>query len=274
MEETIVKFEKYHGAGNDFVMIDDTKDLLDGILKDPKFVQKICTRRFGIGSDGMVVIKSHDDYDFEVSYYNADGYPGSLCGNGCRCAVKFVHNSGIVRKRELNFIACDGLHTAKVLDDGTVMVKFTDIFKMEVISDDEYFINTGSPHHVIFVDSLDMDIVAKAELINKIMKYEQMGGTNVMFVLKTPNQNGEFEARSYERGLWRESLACGTGAVAIAMSLTVRNKVASQNNLEYQIKFPGGLLKITYDYSSPTSFTNVWLKGPTTKVFDGKYKIC
>jgi len=143
-----INFEKYQGTGNDFIMIDNREGQFD---HDIKKIQTICDRRFGIGGDGLITIEDHADYDFEMIYYNSDGSQ-SLCGNGARCAVSFAHSLGLFDD-ETNFMAFDGPHKA-VLEDDLVSLKMSDIEEVEV-GDDYFFLDTGSPHYVQFVNNVD-----------------------------------------------------------------------------------------------------------------------
>ena len=154
-------FFKYQGTGNDFILIDDRQKTFPAT--NQAFVEHLCHRRFGIGADGLILLQNDSDYDFRMVYFNADGAEGSMCGNGGRCIVRFAHDLGIF-DRETRFIAVDGEHTATVNEENISL-------KMSAVSGIEdrnelTFLNTGSPHVVLFVDDLEsLDVVAEGRAI-------------------------------------------------------------------------------------------------------------
>ena len=139
-----INFSKYNGAGNDFILIDDR----DNFINDNKLIiSNLCDRHFGVGADGLIILKESNNCDFEILHYTSDGNLGSLCGNGSRCAVLFAYNKDIIGRKTV-FNAFDGTHSAEILDNGLIKME------MKVNSDivsNSYgtFINTGSPHLVI-----------------------------------------------------------------------------------------------------------------------------
>ena len=151
----MLKFAKYQGTGNDFIMIDNR----DGKLNDLgiTLIQKWCDRKFGIGADGLIKLNSHPNLDFEVDYYNSDGSK-SFCGNGARCSVQFAHDLGIDQE-EVTFLAIDGVHKAW---------KNNDLIELEMLNVDEfskekenYIIFTGSPHYISFIQDIDQFNIVK-----------------------------------------------------------------------------------------------------------------
>ena len=144
-------FYKYQGAGNDFILIDNRLNAINH--HNPAFISKICDRRFGIGGDGMMFLQNKPGFDFEMVYYNADGQPSSMCGNGGRCIVAFAKFLGIINNKT-NFQAVDGAHYAKISDSGDwVSLQMIDVDN--VTNDGEaYVLNTGSPHYVKQVTGL------------------------------------------------------------------------------------------------------------------------
>jgi diaminopimelate epimerase len=136
-------FYKYQGAGNDFILIDNRTNIINH--QNPKLIAQLCDRRFGIGGDGIMFLQSKEGYDFEMIYYNADGQPSSMCGNGGRCIVAFARFLGII-DGETNFLAVDGPHYAKISVSGDwVSLQMIDV--EEITSDgDAFVLNTGSPH--------------------------------------------------------------------------------------------------------------------------------
>ncbi|RZK62838.1 MAG: diaminopimelate epimerase, partial [Pedobacter sp.] len=146
-----INFFKYQGAGNDFILIDHTMKQLEDI--DNELIEQLCDRRFGIGADGLMFLTQHDDYDFEMHYFNADGKLGSMCGNGGRCIVAFAKQLGIIQN-ETNFLAVDGPHYARISESGDwVELQMIDVDG--ITNDGEAFVlNTGSPHYVALQSDL------------------------------------------------------------------------------------------------------------------------
>ncbi|WP_439183484.1 diaminopimelate epimerase [Carboxylicivirga taeanensis] len=257
---TKIKFHKYQGAGNDFVIIDNRQKLFDGDRHD--IVQNLCDRRFGIGGDGLMLLESHPSLDFTMRYFNSDGKEASMCGNGGRCIAAFaVHIGAVSNPNDFTFMAIDGEHRASY-SDGIVNLKMIDV--EEIHTSSEYtFLNTGSPHHVSFVD--DVDAVNVYEEGQKIRYSDHYApdGTNVNFVhFKEGNQ---IKVRTYERGVEDETLACGTGVVAC--SLAAHIKKPDYN--EFAIEVLGGNLKVSFSATAEGGYKNIWLEGPATFVFEG-----
>ena len=131
-------FHKYQGTGNDFVVIDNRDNHFD--RKNNQLVAQLCDRRFGVGADGLMLLQNHPNYDFEMVYFNADGFEGSMCGNGGRCLVQFAHDLGVISK-STTFIAVDGEHEA-FLENGLVHLKMITVNEIE--NNDEFeYMNTG-----------------------------------------------------------------------------------------------------------------------------------
>jgi diaminopimelate epimerase len=252
-------FYKYQGTGNDFIMVDNRNGIFD--KNDLSLVRKLCSRKFGIGADGLILIQNCDGLDFEMIYYNADGSQ-SLCGNGSRCAVNFAKALGIIGNKT-NFMAIDGLHEAIVQEDtGIVSLKMGNVSSVELGSD-YYFINTGSPHWVKYVHGIEgFDVVMNGRAIRYNDRFEEKG-TNVNFVEKL--SDGSLFVRTYERGVEDETLSCGTGVTACALA-------ASMDGMKspVQINTLGGKLEVSYKGKADTGFTDIWLIGPAVMVFEGK----
>ncbi|WP_276089444.1 diaminopimelate epimerase [Pedobacter sp. JY14-1] len=254
-------FYKYQGAGNDFILIDHRM----GPLKDISYkrIHELCDRRFGVGGDGLMFLTDHPDYDFEMHYFNADGNPGSMCGNGGRCIVAFARHLGIIDK-ETNFLAVDGPHYAKISENGEwVDLQMIDI---DTITRDgnAYVLNTGSPHYVLQTENLkDLDVYQEGKAIRNNGTYREKG-INVNFV---EDQGDRLFVRTFERGVEDETFACGTGVTAVALAVA-RHKQQS-GHIETPVKVLGGDLKISFDYDG-RHFTNVFLCGPAKKVFEGE----
>jgi diaminopimelate epimerase len=259
----VIHFFKYHGTGNDFILIDGRDAEFTGLSNQA--INKLCHRRFGIGADGLMVLKPVQDFDFSMEYYNSDGFPGSMCGNGGRCIVSFAKRLGIVDEF-VHFIATDGPHTAFIDPDGRVKLKMQDV--PEIVMEKEYdFLNTGSPHFVKFVDNPDLiDIVNEGKKIRHSSLFQPLG-TNVNFVSRF--EKGIY-VRTYERGVEDETYSCGTGSVASAISFYIRNRDAGTT---IPVKTLGGELKVSFEETSHLSFQNIFLEGPAQFVYSGLAEI-
>lgn len=258
-----IKFYKYQGSGNDFIIIDNREKAGDKLTT--KQINKMCDRHFGIGADGLMLLNEKEGFDFEMIYFNADGNLGSMCGNGGRCIVQFASNMGI-KKNEYIFSAIDGAHKAKVDLDRQVSLQMKDVQGVE-FSLDHYVLNTGSPHYVKFVTGIeDLDVVSEGRKIRNSKQFAKEG-INVNFV-ETIDDDHIF-VRTYERGVEDETLSCGTGVTASAL-------IAAHNENGFnrvEVKSKGGNLSVEFDKISDTKFTNIWLSGPATFVFSGEYEI-
>jgi diaminopimelate epimerase len=256
-----INFFKYQGAGNDFILIDHTMKQLEDI--DNELIEQLCNRRFGIGADGLMFLTKHDDYDFEMHYFNADGKLGSMCGNGGRCIVAFAKQLGII-ENETNFLAVDGPHYARISESGDwVELQMIDVDS--ITSDGEAFVlNTGSPHYVALQSDLkNFDVFTQGKNIRYNEVYSEKG-INVNFV---EDKGDHLFVRTYERGVEDETYACGTGVTAVAMAMA---KYKNQTgHIKTDIKALGGDIKIEFNYDG-NEFTNVFLCGPAKLVFEGE----
>ncbi len=251
-------FYKYQGTGNDFVMIDNRQKKIN--IKDTKLISFLCDRRFGIGADGLILLENHDEFDFKMVYFNADGNESSMCGNGGRCLVAFAKFLGIINK-ETTFEAIDGIHHA-IIENDIVKLQMQDVITVEKF-DNHVFLNTGSPHHVQLESDLEnFDIKHKGAKIRYGEPYNE-AGSNVNFVKKINDE--VFAVRTYERGVENETLSCGTGVTAVALAM---NYIGETEKNLITLKTEGGDLKVSFEKNND-SFNNVWLIGPTKKVFKG-----
>ncbi|WP_432671652.1 diaminopimelate epimerase [Flavobacterium sp. SM2513] len=253
-----IQFFKYQGTGNDFVMIDNR---LQTFPKNTALIEKLCDRRFGVGGDGLILLENDSKTDFKMVYYNSDGNESSMCGNGGRCIVAFAKKLGIF-ETETTFIAVDGLHYAKINDDGIVSLQMKDVDEV-IIKEDYVFMNTGSPHHVQMVN--DVKNFNVKELGSKIRYSDLYGnpGSNVNFVEQI--NEATFTVRTYERGVEDETLSCGTGVTAVAIAMFATGKTKSK---EVALNVEGGLLKVNFQ-GEENNFTHIFLTGPATLVFSG-----
>jgi diaminopimelate epimerase len=252
-----LSFAKYQGTGNDFIMIDNRSGVFDP--SDLRLVQKFCDRKFGIGADGLILIQTKEGYDFEMVYFNSDGSQ-SLCGNGSRCAVNYSRKLGIIGSKAY-FLAIDGPHEAVVLETGIVELRMGDVAAIEQ-NNESFFINTGSPHWVQYVQNLEnYDVVSNGRTIRYSDRFN-LKGTNVNFIEKL--ENGDLFVRTYERGVEDETLSCGTGVTAAALAASTKGFVSP-----VRIKALGGNLKVGFKGNSTEGFTDIWLIGPAEEVFEG-----
>lgn len=255
-----ISFYKYQGTGNDFVMLDDRDEAFD--VKNLSLVRKLCDRRFGVGADGLILIRNKSGYDFEMVYFNADGSQ-SMCGNGARCAVAFAAFLGIISDNT-RFHAIDGPHKAKVIKDW-VELEMSPVLGVKEVNGD-YFVDTGSPHHVRFVDDVSTyEVVSEGKNIRYAQQY-QPKGTNVNFV--TPLSEGNIMVRTYERGVEDETLSCGTGVTACAL---VYGQSKNLNKIRVQTR--GGDLEVSYKTDGANRFDGIILAGPAKQVFSGTIKV-
>lgn len=258
-----IEFYKYHGTGNDFILLDNRTNPYDNLTQ--KQVAFMCNRHFGIGADGLMLLNLKAGYDFEMKYYNADGAEGSMCGNGGRCMVMFAAKMGI-RKSNYHFTACDGEHDADIDMNDLVRVKMNNVNKVETHLN-HFILNTGSPHYVKHISNLaQMDVRNGGKMIRYSKPFEKEG-INVNFV-ETLDDDRIF-VRTYERGVEDETLSCGTGVTAAALVSAHNDK--GFNRVE--VKTPGGNLSVEYDKIDDDHFENICLHGPATFVFKGEIEV-
>ena len=258
-----IKFYKYQGTGNDFVMIDNRSDFFP--KNNIQLIAKLCDRRFGIGADGLILLENDAETDFRMVYYNSDGNESSMCGNGGRCLVAFAKNLNVISDKA-TFIATDGLHHATIIENGIVSLQMKDVDQVK-IEKDYVFLNTGSPHHVILVDDIEnYDVKTNGAAIRYSDLYGK-AGSNVNFVSQISNNH--FRLRTYERGVEDETLSCGTGATATAIAM---NAIGKTNATNVDLDVEGGTLKVSFDKKG-IAYNNVFLEGKATFVFEGIIEI-
>ncbi len=257
-----ILFNKYQGAGNDFIIIDNRDNQFD--KKNNQLIEQLCNRRFGIGADGLILLENSKKHDFKMYYYNADGNESTMCGNGGRCIVAFAKKLNIIKDKTI-FEAIDGIHHAEILRD-QINLQMIDVgFVLE--NKESLFLNTGSPHHVSFQEGIDyLNVKEEGSKIRYGKPYGKEG-TNVNFVEQV--DENIFKVRTYERGVEDETLACGTGVTAVAIAAYQANKTKS-NHIYLQTL--GGMLEVSFE-NDDNKYHNVFLKGPATFVFEGKIHV-
>lgn len=261
----LVHFSKYHGTGNDFVMIDGRSQ--DSSLFNEGLVHRLCDRRFGVGGDGLIILEESIEFDFTMRYFNADGGESTMCGNGGRCITAYAKHLGIIN-RECTFDGIDGLHTASILAGGEVRLKLVDVTGIERL-EDGCLLNTGSPHFVKFIENLEtIDVEREGAKIRSEARFGK-GGVNVNFV-QAGSAPGEIEVRTFERGVEAETWSCGTGVTASAISASFQFK---PDILTYRVMTRGGRLNVSFKSSDHQSFTDIYLTGPASHVYDGSIEV-
>ncbi|MES2544443.1 MAG: diaminopimelate epimerase [Bacteroidota bacterium] len=271
-----ITFYKYQGTGNDFVMIDNRQGFFP--KNNIELIAHLCDRRFGIGGDGLILLENDVipstviakneaiaiATDFRMVYYNSDGNPSSMCGNGGRCLVAFAKKLEVI-KNEATFMATDGLHYATIDENGIVSLQMIDVDAIK-ITPEFSFLDTGSPHHVQLVEDVkNVDVKTRGAFIRYSDMYGN-AGSNVNFV--TQKEADRFAVRTYERGVEDETLSCGTGVTAVAIAM---RKTGKTNSDSIQLDVEGGKLTVSFTYKED-KFTNVFLKGPAEFVFEGTIK--
>ncbi len=223
-----IAFWKMAGAGNDFILIDGRRRRFKA---EKSFIKKICTRSLSLGADGVIVIAESKTADFRVRFYNSDGSISRFCGNGSRCASRYAFLRGIAGKA-LSFEGDDGIHHAMVRG-GLVRVSVLDVARAiipEVVTTEDTswsgaLINTGVPHFVIErpdIERIDMDVFGKA-----IRYHTQFRPSGVNVDCIRYENDGSITIRTYERGVERETLSCGSGCTAAAVYASIVKNAAS-----------------------------------------------
>ena len=255
-----IHFCKYQGTGNDFVLLDNRDHRYDGLTTEQ--IAFLCDRRFGIGADGLMLLEPAPGYDFRMVYYNSDGRESSMCGNGGRCIAAFARRLGVVGQTA-RFLAVDGPHEALVLPAGDyVELKMSDA-AWPALHGDHAVVDTGSPHYVRFCDELrELDVDGAGKAVRYSAEYTEKG-INVNFLL--PLGDGEFSLRTYERGVEAETLSCGTGATAAALSYYASGRTQAHR---LTVHTEGGDLSVRFE-PVEGGFRDIWLCGPATFVFEG-----
>lgn len=273
-----MKFTKMHGLGNDYVYVNCFEEKIDN---PPAVARFVSDRHFGIGSDGLIMINPSQKADFEMEMYNADGSRGEMCGNGIRCVAKYVYDYGLTDKTQISVETLGGIkYLDLTVEDGKVSLVKVDMGKPElkadlipIISEREQVIDEpievdgkeyhmtgvsmGNPHAVIYVDDVKgLDLEKNGPKFENHERFPKR--INTEFVHCIDRQT--VEMRVWERGSG-ETLACGTGACAVAVSSILNNLTDTQ----VTVKLLGGDLQIEWDREKD----RVFMTGPATVVFDG-----
>jgi len=257
-----LNFHKYHGTANDFILIDNRQV---HIKNDTDLIAGLCDRRKGIGADGLILLENSDKADFKMVYFNSDGDLSSMCGNGGRCIASFAYAMNICGKKT-TFEAPDGDHQALIDATDYVHLSMRDTKNPDKLEDRTYFLDTGSPHIVKFVDDIDLvDVYQKGKAIRYQEKFQSLGGTNVNFVQIIDN---EIHMRTYERGVEAETYSCGTGVTAAGIVAHFADKIKQE---KIKVNTKGG--KLAVSFSADHLYTNITLSGPVAFVFKGELDV-
>ena len=283
-----MKFTKMHGCGNDYVYVDCTKEVIPNISET---AIQVSDRHFGIGSDGMILIKASDVADFEMDMYNADGSRGKMCGNGIRCVAKYVYDHGLTDKTTITVNTLSGIKTLKLtVEDGKVSKVRVDMGEPELIpalvpvkasvlgladdrreaivaepleikgrSYDITCVSMGNPHCITFIgeDVRNFPLEAVGPVFEKHELFPERVNTEFINVI----DKDHLRMRVWERGSG-ETLACGTGACAVAVASYLNGFTGRSVDIELL----GGHLEVVYDEKT----NHVFMTGPATEVFSGE----
>ena len=258
-----IEFSKYQGTGNDFVMINGFAQRAEQLVLDQETVAHICDRRFGVGADGLIILRPREGMDFYMEYYNSDGRLSSMCGNGSRCAIAFAGRLGLINNKVL-FGAIDGLHEGH-LEEGNIRV-LMNVGTHTELGNGDFTIDTGSPHYVRYVKEVrEIDVDKEGRQIRESPAYRNEG-INVNFVERL--SKGRILVATYERGVEAETYSCGTGVTACAL-IEMSGFDTDMNEIEVVTK--GGTLWVR----KPDQWTgqNIWLEGPAVFVYSGAVTI-
>jgi diaminopimelate epimerase len=263
-----IPFYKMSGAGNDFIIIDNRQQIVADVDLTG-FICKVCRRKMSAGADGLILIEPSDTCDFRWRFFNSDGSPAEMCGNGARCAARFAYVNGIAGTT-LSFETEAGVVSAQI-DNERVKVKMPDpsdlklSYTLELAgrSLDISSINTGVPHVVVMVKQInDVDVVAWGREIRFHQAFAP-AGTNANFVhwLK----GNEIEIRTYERGVEDVTLACGTGAIASAIVSACQFRLDSPIDVKTR---SGEYLRI-YFKAKDGHFDHIYMEGDARIIYTG-----
>lgn len=268
-----IAFSKYQGTGNDFIIINN----IDGSYNELSIeqIQRLCDRKFGIGSDGLILINTSDTSDFLMDFFNPDGSK-SFCGNGARCAVQFVHEHKIIKNHEVYFDAIDGNHYALVCGADVKLEMAIESIPAKVKLEsfnvgDVYYMDTGSPHLVVYANDLSSLETSSVKKIGQEIRYSEAyeaQGINVNFVYI--KDSGDISIATYERGVENETLSCGTGATACALVHALKEELKSGS---INMNSKGGDLKVTFERQDTGIYTSVYLIGPATSIYHGNIRL-
>ena len=260
-----ITFYKYQATGNDFIIIDKRNQEINLSEENIRF---LCDRHFGIGSDGLILLENSQEADFAMQFFNPDGSGGMMCGNGGRSIVRFAFDLGIIKK-SCSFIAPDGLHFAEINAEN-IKLKMVNPTLFQA-HQDGYYINTGTSHFVSFENSVEnINLLEKGRALRYDERFSPYNGCNVNFVEEISLNN--IRIRTYERGVEDETLACGTGICAAALTYSIEKGLKNGKHT-INISAKGGDLQVEFEKKSDNSLSEVYLIGTANSVFEGEIEI-
>ncbi|WP_185865206.1 diaminopimelate epimerase [Blattabacterium cuenoti] len=265
----LLNFFKFHGTGNDFIIINCMNERYN-FSKNSFILKTLCNRNIGIGADGIIFIHKNYNCDFYMEYYNSNGKESTMCGNGGRCAIAFSKKIGNSKSNEIFFKSIDGYHKGIVdnYKNDIISLQLTSLKRNNIkkYSESDMFLNTGSPHHIVFVNNLkNLDVYNQGRYIRHHKIYMMNNGVNVNFVKINHNI---LQVRTYERGVENETLSCGTGVVASVIASFETNRIKNNKNIE--VSTLGGILWVSF-IRTENMYHNIYLTGPVKLVFKGLY---
>lgn len=283
-----MKFTKMHGCGNDYIYVDGAREHIDPALK-PELVRRLSDRHFGIGGDGVIFINPSTEADFEMEMYNMDGSRAEMCGNGIRCVAKFVYDKHLTDKTSVSIISCgkikyleltvqNGKVSTVKVNMGAPVLEAADIPVISLKGDGKgtvigekieaggktyemTCVSMGNPHAVVFVDDVqNLPLEKIGPLFENHERFPKRVNTEFVKVIDREH----VEMRVWERGTG-ETLACGTGACAVAVAC-ILNGLTKE---EITVKLSGGSLQIKWDKEADL----VYMTGSADTVFEGEIEV-
>lgn len=264
-----MKITKMHGAGNDFILINNIREklALDGL---PALAVKLCAYHTGVGADGMMVVEKSECADYRMIFYNNDGSPGEMCGNGSRCICRYGYEEGLAGETQ-RVETTAGIITGRRIDKRRYQVRLNDPFIVDFHRNAEGVDYTyvelghpGLPQAIVRMDDWDEQDTASLRELGRTLRFakEFPKGTNVTFVKKTGED--ALKAVTFERGVEGFTLACGTGCGAAVTALTLMGEVSGK---DVKVTMPGGLIEISLTAENGRVH-DIFMTGSTARVFD------
>jgi diaminopimelate epimerase len=256
---------KYSATGNNFLVLDN-RELNISVEENSEVWAKLCNED-QFGADGILFLEKADNLDFQMRIVNADGGEVEMCGNGARILAHFFHTQTGKKKKSYQFETMRNTYEAWIEEDNEIRIRMTELYDIDRIDltsfydfKDGLYLNTGVPHCVFKVDAVDqVDVEGRGKQIGNNRRFKK--GSNVNFY--HVDEPGVISLRTYERGVEGETLSCGTGATAAAITASKKHDWKD----EVKVKTKGGDLTVSFD----PNFDNIFLKGKVEKLFTDKF---
>jgi diaminopimelate epimerase len=270
MKSQRIQFTKMHGAGNDFIVIDNRTEVIDHDAFT-KQIPLLCHRKYGIGADGILILEADQRASYRMIYKNADGSDAGMCGNGGRCIALFSTTIGY--KSDHSFIAGSSIYRARV-SGNSVIIHFPAeamVRNADGSADGKiYQVHTGTEHIVIEASPGLLEADSELMTLGRKLRYApafKPAGTNVNFM--TVKGDKRIRLRTYERGVENLTLACGTGSIASALTAHSLSNERTDRDV-YTVECDGGELEIGFNHNRKSGiYSQITLKGPAHIVFEG-----